>query len=280
MNFDQTREIRACRKILLRLHDSWHQKQQLEWHGNRDGTMATTTVKWQNDPLRKILKEDCISGFIPPDMKPAEAQSKRPEYKNMGKLFASRLRGMRTSITNTASDQKDKGTRWVEKNPVRQQMRQDIVTGCIPDSMDVATAWKLRDEYEEMDVATFKSRLEGMRKIVGEAKAKASADAHDLAQDRVLRPRPEFNARGEVQWVVSEAKTLLEMDFEDGKFDEMTPKELWQSRPTVYPRDCPILKVFRGHMHQIIKTAKWRKQWVDGKKEYALVPPPSYGDDN
>lgn len=37
------------------------------------------------------------------------------------------------------------------------------------------------------------------------------------------------------------------------------------------------LDVFRGHIYQMLHTHKWKAQWVDGKKEYAIVPEPTYG---
>jgi hypothetical protein len=240
-------------------------------------TMATTNVKWKDDPLRATLKEDLASGRIPHNMKPAQAQKTRPEYEMMGRSFASRLRSLKESMLHEATKMQGKARQkeapWDKNNPIRLQMHQDIASGLLPATMDAMTAWNLRPEYKSInDINLFKSRLVGMQKIVQQKIASALQDARDLEHDRQIHPRAACNARGEVQWVDSIAKQLLELDITNRKHEEMTPKELHASRQQ-YLDDCPMLDVFRGHIHQQVRTNKWRKQWVDGKKEYALVEP-------
>ena len=193
-------------------------------------------------------------------------------------LFAGRLRGMRKSITKEANgEKKKKAPKWDKHNPVRKQMKEDVVTGLIPDDLDFASARKLCSVYEDItDIELFKSRLSSMRKMVTEVKAQAKEDAEALENDRKIKPCPMHNARGEVQWIESEAKYFLEIDLEENRHleDGMTPLKLYLSR-SVYQRDCPNQDVFDGHLYQALKTRKWRNQWVDGKKEYALVPNPN-----
>ena len=245
-------------------------------------TMAAeaSKVKWQDDPRRELLKKDIISGLIAADMKPAQAQKVRnPEYTTMDKkLFSSRLKSMRESIAKEASTDGKKKTepKWDKKNETRKMMKDDIVKGVIPETMGAELAWKLRKEYEATDFALFKSRLNGMRKMVKEAKERAAQDEADLKKDREIHPRPALNARGEVQWIESESKYYLEIDIENGLHKTLEPKDLYLTREC-YKRECPDLAVFRGHIYQQIKTNKWRKQWVegnDGVKEYAIVPNP------
>ena len=242
---------------------------------------AEKKTPWKKNPLRELLREDILLGRISAGMKPAEAQGTRTEYGEgeMKKLFASRLKGMRDVIHREASTdgKSKKQVKWTEKNPVRIQMKQDVINGVIPDTMDFEIAYKLRAEYETGDMkdfALFKQRLTSLREIVSKAKARAKEDADALANDRGIHPRPPLNARGEVQWVTSEARFLLEIDVENKLHETLEPMELYLKRDA-YRRDCPLPEVFRGHVHQEVKMQKWRNQWVDGKKEYALVPEPT-----
>lgn len=124
-----------------------------------------------------------------------------------------------------------------------------------------------------MPLELFKSRLTGMRKIVSEGKERALQDLRDFEHDRLIHPFPLVNARGEPQWEGSEAQLLLEFGIDEGLHEEMSPMDLYYSR--LQYQDF-ALETFRGHIHQEVQTRKWRAQWVDGKKEYALVDEPPY----
>eukprot|EP00977_Amphora_coffeiformis_P014192 scaffold3912_cov136-Amphora_coffeaeformis.AAC.6 len=246
--------------------------------------MTDNNVAWRKDPLRDLLKDDLIHGKIPPNMKAAEAQLIREEYVKMEGLFAGRLKGMR-SIIGREAESKSKEPRWDKKNPVYQQMKDDVDAGSglteveipgsipIPDSMGWAVAHELRPEYKDMSEASFKSRLVGMQKIVKKAVTRAQEDAEALARDRKRHPRPKYNHRGEVQWVDSDAKLLLAAEIDAGKHLEMKPAELHASSE-LYKQQCPLLSMFCRHIDQELQTRKWREQWTDGKKEYAIVTPP------
>ena len=241
-----------------------------------DEAPAPKKLPWRKDPMREVLRKDIISGYIPANMTAPLAQLKRHEYEKMEGLFSGRLKSMRQMVAKEAAgEKKKKGHKWDKKNPVRKQLQLDISKNVIDANMDPEVARKLRPEYEAItDDALWKSRLQGMRKIVTEGKARAADDAKALTKDRSIRPRPPLNHRGEVQWVTSEAKYYLEIDVENNQHVTMDPEPFYKSRP-VYERDCPRPDVFRGHVHQEVKTQKWRKQWVDGKKEYPLVSGPT-----
>lgn len=233
-------------------------------------TTTTTEVKWKKDPLREVLKKDIQEGRITPEMKPAEAIEVRPEWKAMGKTFASRLAGMRKSLANVKPP---KSPRWDNKNHTRRQMKWDIADGIITEGMSNEDAQKVRKLYECMDPAKFKSRLLSMHKAIQEAKKRASADEASLLHDRLLYPRPTHNHRGEPLWVDHEASELLEIDVGNNFYEGKQPEELWKSR--LQYKDF-LLETFRGHLYQEIQTQKWRLQWVDGKKHYAIVPEPHW----
>ena len=236
--------------------------------------------------MREILKRDIMSGKILPGMKPADAQKVRDEYRIMGNRFASRLSGMRKIVTKETEGKgtKAKEPKWNKNHPVRQQMKDDVLAGmgaglradgAIPITDE--TAWKdakaLRTAYTEMTDDLFKSRLNGMHVLLKEKLKKALEDDKALQQDRLIHPRPEKNFRGEVQWIDSDARTLLEIDVANGVHKEMTPLEMYKSR-LQYQEACHLLETFRNHLYQELQTQKWRAQWVNGKKQYTIVQQP------
>ena len=236
--------------------------------------MEEVQVNWRKDPLREVLRGDVRSGRIPPTMWPRDARKIRPEYVAMDKkLFSQRLKGARIAVANEEQPQKTKKEKWGKNNKTRIQLHDDMAVGLIPPTMDAATARKKREAYEAIEYTLWKSRFDGMRKIVDEKLARAKSDKEDLESDLALYIRPTHNARGEPDWNYHEAADLLEIDVDDGKHENKTPKELWHSR--LQYQDFS-LTTFRGHLHQEIQARKWRSQWVDGRKEYALVNPPSY----
>lgn len=234
------------------------------------------SIKWgKNSHVWLQLEEDVVNGVIPD--KPEAAWKSCQEYMEMDKkLFKSRLAGMRKGLSkrdgkllSRVEKEKKNARPWTEKNPVRQQMQQDVRDGTILPEMTFQEARQSRPEYtESMTSDQFKSRLSSMRDIVAKKLARAAEDAVDLCHDRQLHPRPETNGKGEPNWVDSEAKALLELDMENGLHKKMKPKELYLTR---YQYKEFELKTFRDHIYQEEHTMKWRTQWVDGKKEYALV---------
>lgn len=246
-------------------------------------TSETTKVKWQDDPCRVLLQTLIENGSLPSDMKPQEAWKLRDEFSIMEKkLFTSRLNSMRKMIANKNNTNRPKkktkaerkAEAWNRRIPIRTLLKDDVHTGPIGWDLSPNKAWEMRPEYNDnMTLDLFKSRLIGMRKIVKEGLERAAADEAALKHDRLICPRPLLNARGEPHWEGSDAQTLLEIDVEAGVHQTfISPEDFYRSR--MQYQSFP-LTVFRGHIYQEVKTQKWRKQWVDGKKEYALVPEPN-----
>lgn len=231
-------------------------------------------VAWKDDPDRALLKQDVLDGSIPASMKPKDARATRTEYAAMpAKTFASRLTGMRKMIAKTGGEEeKPKEEKWNKHNLVRQQLRKDLAKGFIQLNADPKLAWQSRAIYNVMDFDLWKSRYKGMQKMVKESLERAADDAHDLYHDRMLHPQQQFNSLGLPEWNQHEAKELLEIDMDDDKHKQMTPEAIYLSR--LQYQDF-TLDIFRGHIYQEEQTRKWRKQWVDGKKEYAIVPQPT-----
>jgi len=102
--------------------------------------------------------------------------------------------------------------------------------------------------------AAFKRRLQALRKQVGANLNRAAMDQMAFDIHRGNFPYQPFDAEGKRNWHGSEAEELLEEDLAEGLYPEMSPMELWQSRPQyqLFDKD-----VFRGHIHQSIQTAKY-----------------------
>lgn len=173
--------------------------------------------------------QDIIDGKIPPEMKPSEAKATRPEYLKMdATLFSSRLAGLRKSATRP--EKKKKPAPWNKKKPVRELMKREVVDGDISRTMDFKTAWELHAVYKEMNFDLFKSRLTSMREIVKKAFDRANEDAMDLFKDREKHPVEFTNLNGNPEWHLHDAKTLLEIDMDEGKHKAMEPRDLWLTR--------------------------------------------------
>lgn len=236
---------------------------------NNESSQSKAKLSWKKDPRRETLKTDILEGRITPEMKPAQAAEINPLYKEMGKVFNTRLSGMRKILAQP--EKEPKKDKWRHKNPARIQMKWDVAEGIITADMDFATAKTKRALYGKMTDDQFKSRLVGMRKIVEKALERAAEDEAALEADLILRPRKTTNHRGEPEWHSSDAKSLLRTDMDAKLHEKMSPMELWETRDE-YKKFW--LSTFRGHIYQEVQTRKWRDQWVDGKKDYTIVPEP------
>ena len=222
--------------------------------------------------MREVLKKDVQSGLIQPHWNTKLAIQLRPEYQAMGSKFGARLAGMRKSVTTELENAKKRLLVWDDNNPIREQLKQDIIQDVIANDMEDEAAWRTRDEYQTMSLDKWKDRLKGMRKIVRAKLDAATDDAMALLADREEYPQTDINLMGKKEWRESEAEICLEFDIDNGLDKSMTPEALWNLREQYQEFE---LHVFRGHIYQAQHTQKWRNQWVDGKKEYALVPEPT-----
>lgn len=101
-----------------------------------------------------------------------------------------------------------------------------------------------------------------------EALLRAKEDELDLEHDCVVHPWNLVNCRGEPEWAGSEAEMLLEIDVQNGLSQKKAPEKLHKMH--MQCQEFP-LEVFCGHIFQEEQMQKWKKQWVDGKKECAIV---------
>lgn len=234
------------------------------------------TVPWQKDPLHAKLEKDIVEGTIPKELSAEEAwKTCKDDFKSMGKLlFKTRFTRMQNAVAKRGGKSEAQVKynkmvdKWTEDNPIQKKLQDEVIYGIIPNDMPINEAYKC---YQMMSKEKFASCLKSMWEIVARGLERASEDADDYFHDRALHPHPETNLRGEPQWIDSDAQTLLGLDMDKDLHIMLSPQELWLTHEQYQEF---LLEMFRGHIYQEVQTRKWKKQWVDGKKEYPLVEPP------
>lgn len=144
------------------------------------------------------------------------------------------------------------------KSKARQLLYQDLVDNVVPREPDASMPTKeiftSRPEYAATGYKLFSSRLSTLRKIVRKDLNRAEDDQAAFDNFRANNTIHTHTARGYPEWDGSEAQAQLKLDINAGLHEELEPSELWALRPEF--DDFP-LKVFRDHIYQEIRTAKY-----------------------
>ena len=112
----------------------------------------------------------------------------------------------------------------------------------------------------------FASRLSGIREQISNYLSRAYEDERLYVEYIGFHDRSTVSARGYPQWEGSQAQDDLFDDILANKHNEMAPKELRATRPQSY--GLFPLDVFRGHIYQCLRTAKYLHQLeTQGKGE-------------
>ena len=173
---------------------------------------------------------------------------------------------------------------WNEDHPARALLYQELANNNIPvggEAMSADEVWETYKDTIEFTIPgmdfddTFKRRLQALRDQVEAHRERAQDDRKALAACRQNYPPTDRNHRNEPHWNGSRAQNLLEEDLQDDahlNFDDK--KFFWQSRDEY--QEFPY-KIFRGHVHQAIRTRKYLHTLrVRGDEKYH---PPPYLDD-
>jgi septal ring factor EnvC (AmiA/AmiB activator) len=150
-------------------------------------------------------------------------------------------------------------------HPLRKLLKEELLNYNIPLDPNDMSAREVWDKYFNQEDTTmvfdgmvfdqgFKTRLSNLRKQISASLSRAADD--QLAYDIHRRnfPYEPFDAQGNRNWYGSAAEELLEEDLAQGLYPAMTPMELYATRAEYQEFS---LTVFRGHIHQIIDTAKF-----------------------
>jgi hypothetical protein len=158
-------------------------------------------------------------------------------------------------------------------HPVRQLLVEKLISGEIPIDGKKLGPVHVWNKYCDMDIfegmvynKLFVRRLYDLRRQLKRERKRADADQRAFDVHRKNHPRPALNSRGQPQWHGSEAERLLKEDLDNGVFDDQTPHWLHQLRPEYQEFE---LDVFRGHIHQTIKTTKFLHTLKEQDKEKA-----------
>lgn len=112
------------------------------------------------------------------------------------------------------------------------------------------------DAFEGMEYdRTFTTRLYALRNQVKKASDRRVLDQQAYDIHRKNFPRKTHDSRGRPNWFGSIAEELLRADLDEGLYPFMKPEDIYHSRAEYMEYS---LEVFRGHIHQSIKTGKFR----------------------
>ena len=147
------------------------------------------------------------------------------------------------------------------KSEEKKTLLRDLREGILPLDVAPKVAFNSRPEFIQLGYANWTERLKRTKEHVRSRNNRAEFDAAAVAHDRLIHPKPALNYRGEPRWEGSRAESLLKQDIDDKKHEMMAPAVLRDSRNEY--KDYP-LRVFRGHIHQEVKSRKFRYQYAGG----------------
>jgi hypothetical protein len=155
---------------------------------------------------------------------------------------------------------------WVDwKNCAgRQVLLDDLEDGrlTLDNSVTIEQAWetyRVKPEFANVVFSQFKARLTDHRKQALKKLTQQQTEWKAYLHDVGLQPRNSHNNRGEPSFDLSPAKELLRSDVIAGAHEDVSPMELWQSRPE-YMRFK--LKKFRQRIYQEVRLQKYY-HWRD-----------------
>jgi hypothetical protein len=158
---------------------------------------------------------------------------------------------------------KDVDPEWT-LHPLRDFLRLEMVAGNIPlatkGEMNYKAVWnKYCDDWPDLFKGMecddlFNGRVRSLRQQTSRDFKRRDADqlAYDIHRQNF--PASDFDRLGQPKWEGSDAKKLLVADIKAKLYPHMKPEILHTSRPEYMQFD---LAVFRGHIHQTIKTTKY-----------------------
>ena len=114
--------------------------------------------------------------------------------------------------------------------------------------------YRVKPEFANVVFSQFKARLTDHRKQALKKITQQQTEWKAYLRDVDLQPRNSHNNRGEPSFDLSPAKELLRNDVTNGLHKDMTPSELWQSRPEYMQFK---LKVFRQRIYQEVRLQKY-----------------------
>lgn len=141
-------------------------------------------------------------------------------------------------------------------------LREGIISGKYPESMDVESIYADQQEYRQYVWNNFKTNCNNLRASIAAEIGRANEDAANLAADMSLHPpNATVGEDGSIyrRWAGSDAERLLKDDVDHGRHLSLTPSQLRNSR--LEYQEWP-LKVFRDHITQEVRSRKTQAYWL------------------
>jgi hypothetical protein len=164
----------------------------------------------------------------------------------------------RKTVADSPATKNEGWVQWVDCSG-RQILLDDLEEGrlSLDDSVTAEQAWetyRTTPEFANVVFTQFKARLKDHRKQVLKKVTQKQTEWTAYLRDVDLHPRQSTNGRGEPVFDLSSAKDLLRQDVKDKVHEEMSPWELWQSRPEYMHFK---LKKFRHRIYQEVRLQKY-----------------------
>jgi len=144
----------------------------------------------------------------------------------------------------------------------RKILAKDIAEGAVPPTMWPREVREMHGGiYKQWPASDFRGCLRTLRKSVGKDQERALSDNQAFVQYRLNHPVVAANdgSRKYPRWNGSDAERMLKEDIESGALVSMRPRELRLSRSEY--QKWP-LQVFRGHIHQEIRSKVETPYWM------------------
>jgi hypothetical protein len=149
-------------------------------------------------------------------------------------------------------------------HPLREFLRLELINELLELDNDVVgpvDVWNKYcdvrpDLFEGMSCdQLFAARLRGLRFQTQQALNRADEDEDAFFIHRQNYPYQPYDTLGRRNWYGSEAEQLLEQDIAAGRYPTLKPEELRTTRQEYMEFS---LDAFRGHIHQILETKKYK----------------------
>ena len=129
-------------------------------------------------------------------------------------------------------------------------LRADILRGLVTASTDFKTLYESHEEHKKWIYKNWKDGLTRLINAVDRDRGRMQADTLAYGHDLSIVQRGRTEA-AEAAWHRSPAFRLLKQDVDNKKHEELTPQQLWESRPEYLAFD---LRCFRKHIYQEIDS--------------------------
>lgn len=134
----------------------------------------------------------------------------------------------------------------------------DIIEGKVSQLMSANDVFLMRPEYNDYKFVNFRNNLRSLHTSIQNDQDRAVSDNAALEMDLLIQIRDAAPDKPTL-WKDSEARKLLKEDIKNGLNENMTPQEMWRSKPEY--QMFPLAK-FRGHIYQEIRSRKCKSYWT------------------